>query len=215
MIDNNRTVIAWNKAVEEMTGVPKTEMIGKGDYSYSIPFYGERRPILIDIVQEPDETIISDNYSIIKREGGILIAETKLPRLLGGNRYLHGTATALYNEKGAVVGAIESIRDITELKKTEQELRVSNEEMAATVEKLRSMEESLKENINDLQRTESALRESETKYRTIFENMQDLFYRTDDAGTITMISPSGVKIVSYNSKDEIIGKKNVRDSNPE
>ncbi len=33
------------------------------------------------------------------------------------------------------------------------------------------------------------LRESEEKYRAIIENMQDMFYRTDMEGRITMISP--------------------------
>ncbi|MFA5222125.1 MAG: histidine kinase N-terminal 7TM domain-containing protein [Methanoregula sp.] len=52
---------------------------------------------------------------------------------------------------------------------------------------------------------EAALRESEKKYRTIIEEMQDMFYRTDLAGRITMISPSGVKLSGYDSEDQIIG----------
>jgi len=54
------------------------------------------------------------------------------------------------------------------------------------------------------------LRESEEKYRTIIENMQDMFYRTDMEGRITMISPAGVNLAGYNSLDEMIGL-NARD----
>jgi PAS domain S-box-containing protein len=54
------------------------------------------------------------------------------------------------------------------------------------------------------------LRESEEKYRTIIENMQDMFYRTDMQGRITMISPAGVKLAGYNSLEEMIGL-NARD----
>ena len=50
VIDGEGRVIAWNRAMEEMTGIPAQEMLGKGDYEYALPFYGERRPILIDLV---------------------------------------------------------------------------------------------------------------------------------------------------------------------
>jgi len=53
--------------------------------------------------------------------------------------------------------------------------------------------------------TEEALKESEEKYRTILENMQDLFYRTDLKGKITMISPSGARLSGYDSPDDLIG----------
>ena len=40
VIDNEGIVIAWNRAIEAMTGISKSEMIGKGDFEYSLPFYG-------------------------------------------------------------------------------------------------------------------------------------------------------------------------------
>ena len=51
------------------------------------------------------------------------------------------------------------------------------------------------------------LTESEAKYRAIIENIQDMFYRTDQEGNLTMISPSGVTLAGYDSPDELIGKK--------
>lgn len=53
--------------------------------------------------------------------------------------------------------------------------------------------------------TEEALRESEEKYRSIIEEMQDLFYRTDLEGRITMLSPSAATIAGYDSIDQLIG----------
>ncbi|HEX3000960.1 MAG TPA: PAS domain S-box protein, partial [Methanoregula sp.] len=49
------------------------------------------------------------------------------------------------------------------------------------------------------------LRKSEEKYRSIIEEMQDLFYRTDLQGKITMLSPSAAKISGYDSIDQLIG----------
>ena len=42
VIDNERTVIAWNRAMEAMTGIKAKDILGKGDYEYALPFYGER-----------------------------------------------------------------------------------------------------------------------------------------------------------------------------
>jgi len=81
-IDKEGVVIAWNRAIEELTGVPAAEMIGKGNYEYAVPFYGERRSILIDLVFKSDVELTRRYYSILKKEGNILIAETSLPRPL-------------------------------------------------------------------------------------------------------------------------------------
>jgi PAS domain S-box-containing protein len=57
VMDRAGRVMAWNRAIEEMTGIKAQDMIGKGNYEYAIPFYGERRPILIDLVLLSQEEI--------------------------------------------------------------------------------------------------------------------------------------------------------------
>jgi PAS domain S-box-containing protein len=61
------------------------------------------------------------------------------------------------------------------------------------------------QDITERKQAEDALKESEDKYRTILENMQDMFYRTDLNGKITMISPAGVRLAGYDSPDDLIG----------
>jgi len=125
-IDTDGNVIAWNKAIEEMTGVPARNMLGKGNYEYAIPFYGDRHPILIDLVSIPDEEFPRSKYAIITKEGDTIIAEITLPRPLGRYSILLGKASRLYNDKGDVIGAIESVRDITERKREEERLSEVN-----------------------------------------------------------------------------------------
>jgi PAS domain S-box-containing protein len=120
-IDQEGRVITWNRAIEEMTGVPASDMVGKGNYEYALPFYGERRPILIDLVMKDDEQSFQ-KYSAVKKDGDALTAETSLPRIGGKDRILWGKAVLFRNPQGSVIGAIESIRDITERKKVESAL---------------------------------------------------------------------------------------------
>lgn len=121
VVDKEKRVIAWNRAIENMTGLKKDDVIGQGDFVYSIPFYGERRPILIDLIDD-DLDVVSRNYSEIKREGRTLFAESHVPSFRnGGRRYFWGIATPLFDKQGNQVGGIESIRDITEHRLAEQE----------------------------------------------------------------------------------------------
>jgi PAS domain S-box-containing protein len=59
--------------------------------------------------------------------------------------------------------------------------------------------------VTERKKTEAALRESEEKYRAIFESINDVYYRTDRDGTVTLISPS-VRIQAGWDPEEIIGK---------
>lgn len=119
VIDKQKRVIAWNRAIEKLTGLSREEVIGKGDYIYSTPFYNERRPILIDLIDE-DVEVVKNKYSYIHIEGRTLFAETYIPAFRNGNDcYLWGTATPLFDSQGNHTGAIESIRDISDYKLAE------------------------------------------------------------------------------------------------
>ncbi|MCX5814479.1 MAG: PAS domain S-box protein [Proteobacteria bacterium] len=132
-IDNKGRVIAWNKAIEEMTGVPAEEMLGKGDYEYAIPFYGNRRPILINFVFTWNQDL-EKQYDFIKKEGDTITTETSVPFVRGQNRVLWAKAGPLYDTLGNVIGAIESIRDITERKQVEEKLKRQTDAMEASMD---------------------------------------------------------------------------------
>ena len=121
VIDKDGKVIAWNRAIEIMTGIKKEEMLGKGNHEYSIPFYGDRRPILIDLALHPDREM-EKQYTAIQRVGDILFGEAFTPNLQNGNIHLSATASVLRDSKGEIIAAIECIRDNTERKRLEERL---------------------------------------------------------------------------------------------
>ena len=57
-------------------------------------------------------------------------------------------------------------------------------------------------------RAEEALRASEKLYRSVIDNIHDVFYRTDAQGRLTMLSPSGVRLLGYRSMEEMLGRPN-------
>lgn len=120
-IDKEKRIIIWNREIEKMTGVPAEDMIGKGDYAYTIPFYGEARSQLMDLIFLEDGEITS-RYQHLIREGGSLVAEA-FCHALYNNRgaWVLLKASPLHDQSGNVIGAIESIRDITDRKRAEDE----------------------------------------------------------------------------------------------
>jgi PAS domain S-box-containing protein len=129
VVNNDREVIAWNRAMEKMTGIPKEEMIGQGDHAYTIPFYGDRREQLLDLIDCSDEDLEA-KYTNIKRDGNTLNAETFSPALFGGmGAHIWVAGAPLFDEAGNRMGAIESIRDITERKCAKDALLKANRQL--------------------------------------------------------------------------------------
>lgn len=126
VVDKNGIVIACNKAMEELLGINAKELIGKGNYEYALPLYGVRRPILIDLALHFDDEI-AKKYTYVKKEKDVLIAETTIDNFRGKKVYLWGKAAPLYDKDGNIIGAIETIRDITEQKMSELALKKSEQ----------------------------------------------------------------------------------------
>jgi PAS domain S-box-containing protein len=131
VIDRDKKVVAWNRATEEMTGVSKVDILGRDDYG--LPFYGTPRSMLIDLLVNPDQEIEAQ-YDLVIREGRTIYAERFVPLLRQGKgAYLWAKASPLLDQKGNRVGAIESLRDITERKRAEEDIKDANRELDAFV----------------------------------------------------------------------------------
>ena len=133
-IDLEGKVIAWNKAMEELTGIRKSTIMGEGDRIYALPFYGKKQDLLLDLIIRENKEI-EEKYPFIIRQGHNLISEKQYPLLHGGKgAYLWLVASPLYDNNGAISGAIQVFRDITDNKKAESALKESEEQYRSLFE---------------------------------------------------------------------------------
>lgn len=122
VIDTLGRVIAWNHAMELLTGVPKEKILNKGDYEYAIPFIGERKPMLIDTVLH-DPPALKDTCPILGSPETMRSSELFSPLINSGKgAHLWVRAGPLCGADGTVTGAIETIRDMTEIRKIKSDL---------------------------------------------------------------------------------------------
>lgn len=127
--DTHKTVIAWNRAMEDLTTCPGKTIIGKPVSSAG----GTGVPFLVDFVLSagtgdlpavPGSTARDDHWYL----------EQQVPGAYGGKgAYLWAIATPLYGRDGTIGGAIQSIRDITLRKEIEQELQIRNHAIESSI----------------------------------------------------------------------------------
>ena len=186
VIDKNGLVLAWNRALEQLSGVSAGDIIGKGDHEYSLWQYGKRRPILIDLVLHPDQDAGRMDYNGIHWEGNTVTAQTQIVRPGRGNTIsLSLVASPLIDYQGNITGAIESIRDISRLREAEAELVRINAHLEKIVE----------------DRTEE-LTESERKYRTLFDKTRDALLIIENNKFVDC-NAAALQMLGYNTKDEL------------
>jgi PAS domain S-box-containing protein len=108
-IDRQGVVIAWNKAIARLTGIGAAEMIGSGDFNYSFPFYGERKPMLIDYLIMPPDSPVQGELPEITRDGDTIVGSLESVTIRGRPMLIWGKATAISDAKGTVIAAVQSL----------------------------------------------------------------------------------------------------------
>ena len=108
-IDRQGIVIAWNAAMEQLTGVNEKAMLGKGNNEYAVPFYGHARPMLIDYLITPADKVQQGTFPAIKKVGDTFIGEMEHVEIRGKSMFLWGKGTAVHDARGELIAAIQAI----------------------------------------------------------------------------------------------------------
>jgi len=113
-IDREGKVAAWNTSMEQLTGTPAGDIMGKSDYLYAMPFFGTRRKMLVDLVFEPEEEITRYKYKIISRIAkGPVVALTRGIKKDGSEWTLWSKAMPVYDMQGNFIASVGIVRDVT------------------------------------------------------------------------------------------------------
>jgi len=126
VINSEHKITHWNTAVESLTGLKREEVVGTA--KQWLAFYAEKRPVMADlIVDKAQESEFKDKYgdkykksSLIK---GAYEALDFFPTMGEEGKWLLFTAAPLRDSEGTVIGALETLQDITEQKEAEEQSR--------------------------------------------------------------------------------------------
>ncbi|MES3024501.1 MAG: ATP-binding protein [Pseudomonadota bacterium] len=131
-IDRAHVITHWNKACEHLLGWARSDMVGTSNQG--LAFYARKRPMLSDLIVAGDADAL-DHHRRSAVIPGAYEAEDFFPNIGAGGHWLHFTAAPLRDVDGVVVGAIESMRDVTERRVAENALRRAHDNLEHLVEK--------------------------------------------------------------------------------
>ncbi|MGE5468096.1 MAG: hemerythrin domain-containing protein, partial [Ignavibacteria bacterium] len=125
VINADHRITHWNKACAKITGLAARDMIGTP--SAWTAFYREERPILADLILNGAEPEIHAFYGDRTRRSAVIEgafeAEDFFPHFGESGRWLFFTAAPIRDADGKVIGAIETLQDVTERRLAEDRLK--------------------------------------------------------------------------------------------
>ncbi len=139
-IDTNHRVIHWNRACVELTGLEAEEVLGTDNHWK--PFYDHQRPCLSDLLVDGRLETMQDHYrvygsSVLLPHG--LHAEGWFHHVGGRERYLIFDASPVYGHGNKLVAALETLQDITELKRVEEERERLNLRLQDALDRIKTL----------------------------------------------------------------------------
>jgi PAS domain S-box-containing protein len=132
VIDKDHRVISWNRAIEEYSGVKAAEVLGK-----RVPWivlYDTERPVLADLLVDEKVELLPEWYqgkiSKSRLVDGAYEATDFFPKMGVTGRWLYFTAAPIRNASGGIIGAVETLEDITERKLSEKALFLASTKLS-------------------------------------------------------------------------------------
>jgi PAS domain S-box-containing protein len=169
VIGRDHKILYWNHAMAGYSGIAADKVIGT-DKQWRA-FYTTRRPCLADLLVETAVDKIpeydQDKYAKSVLIDGAYEATDFFPSMGAEGKWLHFTAGLIKDRNGNIIGAVESLEDVTGRKTAELELEKRNNELRVAYEQLSLVEEELRTIFRDLVTSQHGLIDREERYRDI------------------------------------------------
>lgn len=136
VIGRNHKVLYWNRALEKLSKIPMSEVVATSRHWKA--FYAEERPCMADLLVEGAMDRIPKWYEGKFTKSDLLEeayeATDFFPALGENGKWLRFTAAAIRDSKGRLVGAVETLEDITERKVAEESRREVEQRLFHVIE---------------------------------------------------------------------------------
>jgi signal transduction histidine kinase len=125
VIDTAHRITYWNKAMEEYTGIKATDIVRTDRHLKA--FYDNIRPSMADLLVNGNTDDI-DRWYPGRYKSSVLIegayeAIDYFPQMGRNGTWLHFTAAPVKDSQGKIIAAVETLQDITEMKKAEERIK--------------------------------------------------------------------------------------------
>ena len=164
VIDRDHVITHWNKACEQLLGWLTESMIGTSKHATA--FYARERPMLSDMIVDDDAAML-ESYQRSSLIPGAYESEEFFQNIGEAGHWLHFTAAPLHDACGNVVGAIETMRDVTARRVAENALRRAHSNLEHLVRtrtaQLGEANERLERDLRERRRAEAELRSRHIK----------------------------------------------------
>jgi PAS domain S-box-containing protein len=192
VIDKDHRIIFWNRALAELSGYSAKSMVGT-DNQY-LPFYSEKRPVIADLIVDNDIEGLTKYYVRNRAQRSSVIEGAYevwdyYENLGGKSRYLHFQAAPIYDDRGEIIAAIETLEDITREEEMSQNLK----------EYAESLQNELTENI----RLRTEIEGLYHYLQSILDSSPDMLLELNRDGFITFASRGRADGLSVN---QTVGK---------
>ena len=123
-VDQNHEVVLWNDALVKLSGINAADVVGTQNHWKA--FYRQKRPCLVDLLLDGTIKKMPDWYSDKYKkselvENGYEVTDY-FEHLGKDGKWIFITAVVIKDSKGKVIGALETLEDITEIKRVEEAL---------------------------------------------------------------------------------------------
>ncbi len=178
-IDPETEQLTWSEVTHQIFGVPPEEEVHYDDFLEFI------HPADRDFVdQQWKQALETGDYEVEHR----IVVD-------GKTKWVREKAEIKFNPNGQPSEVLGSVQDITEQKRTEEQLRAANQQLEAANQQLQASEQQLRAEIEEREQIERELRKKSERFRLMARNIDQNFF---------LLAPDLSEVLYTNKNVEIL-----------